>query len=248
VCEFAARRPISLMSPLLLLLFRGVSWSLPLQTLAQGDLRSAIIFALVLGFAEGSARVRIARTALKLAATARGLVITSGFATSRVRWADVLAVETWRRINGVDRVAVHYRGAHGGAVATCWDHFSRSELLTFVTACGARVSKKNDREKITLVGLSERGAWLPIVQRLALDLAIAACLSWFVKRALLLGAISGGMSALLACSVYAPKNRDFILKDGLWWRDTRRGLSRLSVIPPSLRMWVDALSGYEPRR
>jgi hypothetical protein len=68
-----------------------------------------------------------------------------------------------------------------------------------------------------VVGLSERGAWLPIVQRLALDLAIAVCLSWLERRALLLGAIAGGMSALLACAGYAPKNRDFTLKDGLWW-------------------------------
>lgn len=242
MCEFAAKYPTSLVSPLLLWLFRGVSWSLPLQPLAQGELRDAVVFALVLGCFEGSTRLRIHRTARSLEATARGLVITSAFATWRVPWAQVLAIETRRRGGGVDHVAVHYRSAGGGAVSTCWERFSRSELLAFVSACGARANKKKDRKKITLVGLSERGAWLPIVRRLALDLAIAVCLSWFERRALLLGAIAGGMSALLACAEYAPKNRDFILKDGLWWRETKNGLSRLHVIPPSLRLWVDALS------
>jgi hypothetical protein len=96
--------------------------------------------------------------------------------------------------------------------------------------------------------LSERGAWLPIVRYLAQDLAIAAGLSWFVKRALLLGAITSGTSALLACSTYAPKNRELVLKDGLWWRETSGGLRRLAVIPPTLRLWGDALSSCRPRR
>jgi hypothetical protein len=108
MCEFAAKYPTSLVSPLLLWLFRGVSWSLPLLPLAQGELRDAVVFALVLGCFEGSTRARIHRTARSLEATARGLVIASAFATWRVPWAQALAIEARRRGGGVDHVAVHY--------------------------------------------------------------------------------------------------------------------------------------------
>jgi hypothetical protein len=247
MCEFAVTRVSSLASPLLPFLFRCASLVVPFQTLIQGDLRSALVFAFFLGIADGSARNRVARTARALEATSRGLVISSAFGTSSVRWADVLAVETWRRINGISRVAVHYRSARGGAVATCWEQFSQPELVRFVTACGARANPQSDRTTITLVGLSERGVWIPILHRFGQDLAVAACFALFSKLALLLGAIAGGLSALIACGGYALRNRNFVLEDGVWWRETKRGLIRLSVIPPSLRMWVDALNGYQPR-
>lgn len=247
MCEFAVRRPSSLASPVLILLFRCATWIVPLQSLIQQDFRSALFFAFFLGCADGGARIRVARTARCLEATKRGLVISSTFGTSRVAWSEVLAIQTWRRINDVNIVAVHYRGARGGTIATCWEQFCRPELQRFVTACGARANKKSDRMTITLVGLKERGVWLPIAQRWAQDLAVAAFLALFLRPALLLGLVSASVSALIACFAHSPTNRDFVLTDGVWWRVTKRGPRRLTVIPPQLRMWVDALSGYRPR-
>jgi hypothetical protein len=67
------------------------------------------------------------------------------------------------------------------------------------------------------------------------------------KHQLLLGAVTASISALLACSRYSLKTTRFVLKDGTWWRETTRGPRRLSTIPPSLRMWIGALGGYQLR-
>lgn len=245
--EFAARGLVSSISPLLLFMVRGASSIVPLYVLVHQNLRSAITLALFLGCADGSARLRFSRTARSLVAKSSGLVIASALGSSRIAWANVLGVETWQRVNDVNHVAIHYRGERGGAVATCWEQFTRSELVRFVTACAARVNAKSERTTITLVALSERGVWLPILQRIAQDVAVAACIALVLKPALLLGALTTSVSAVVACSSYFPTTRTFVLKDGVWWLETKRGPRRLKLIPPSLRMWVDALNGYRPR-
>lgn len=45
---------------------------------------------------------------------------------------DVLAIQTWQRINRVGYVAVHYRSAGGPVVATCWEQNGHEEMVAFV--------------------------------------------------------------------------------------------------------------------
>ena len=168
--------------------------------------------------------------------------IAAGFQTLQVPWPDVLAVQTWWRPGGVDHVAVHYRSAAAAASRVREQH-DHAELLEFIKACGARCEQEAERQVITVMGLSDRAVWGPFVRRALQDVAVAACFALLLRPALLLGAITACVSALIACARYPLWTRGFILKDGAWHRETKHGTKRLSNIPRSLRMWVDALGG-----
>ena len=84
-------------------------------------------------------------------------------------------------------------------------------------------------------------------ERLSLSKPAARLSAFLISSRRLLGATAAGVSALIASAGYAPGNRDLVSEGGVWWRETKAGRRRLSVIPPSLRMWVDALNGYRPK-
>lgn len=247
MCEFAAKRLPARSSWLFEWVVRFASWTAPLSVLIDQDLPAALTFAVFLGIGDGYVRLLASRTARSLVAESEGLRIASGFQTSHVPWADVLAVQTWWRPGSVEHVAVHYRSAGGAGVATCWEQHDHAELVNFIRACGARVNGDSERQVITVMGLSDRAVWGPLVRRALQDVAVAACFALFLRPALLLGAITASVSALIACVRYPLRTRRFVWKDGAWHRETKRGAKRLSSIPRSLRMWVDALGQPRPR-
>jgi hypothetical protein len=241
MCEFAAKRLVARSSWLFEWVVRCASWVVPLGVLIDRDLWAALSAALFLGIADGYVRLMTSRTARSLVAESEGLLISSAFQTSRIPWPQVLAVQTWSRPGGVEHVAVHYRSAAGGGVATCWEQHEHAELVDFIKACGARVNSESERQVITVLGLHERAVWAPLARRALLDVGVAACFALVLGPALLLGVITAGVSAVIACSRYPLWTTRFFLKDGLWCRETKRGVKRLSTVPRRLRMWVDAL-------
>lgn len=241
MCEFAAKRFPARSSWLCELVVRCAGWSVPLSVLIEQDLSAAVTLAVFMGIGDGYVRLLASRTARSLVAENDGLRIASGVQTLRVPWPDVLAVQTWWRPGGVEHVAVHYRSAAGGGVASCWEQHEHAELVDFINACGARVNGEAERQVITAMGLSERAVWGPIVRRALQDLAVAAGFALVLPPALLLGAITASVSALIACVRYPLRTRRFVWKDGAWHRETKRGVKRLSTMPRSLRMWAHAL-------
>jgi hypothetical protein len=245
--EFAAKRLPARSSWLVGSVVRCASWIVPLSQLIERDLTTAKTFALFMGMADGWVRLLAAQTARSLVAEREGLLISSAFQTSRIPWPNVLAVQTTSFPGGVEYVTVHYRTAAGGCVATCWEQHDHAELVAFIRACASQVNRGSQRQGITLFGLHERGVWWPIVRRAMQDVGVAAGFALLLRPALLLGVITAGVSALIACSRYPPWTRRFILKDGSWFRETKRRAQQRSTIPRSLRMWADALRGYGPR-
>lgn len=246
MCEFSSKRIASRSSSLACSLVRVATWVVPLLALIQQDLTAGLSIALLLGFADGSARARFSRSVRSMVATREGLVISAGLSVSRVPWANVLGVQTWRAPGDVDHVAVHYRGPRGGAIARCWEQFAHDDLLAFIAACAAHVSHPRPRSTITLLGPRERSVWSPIVQRIAEDLSIAACLALLLRPVLLLGITATLTSALIACLNGPLHPLRYVLKEGRWWRETKRGPRPITVIPAPLRLWVDSLSRNSP--
>jgi hypothetical protein len=241
MCEFAAKRLPARASWLFEFVVRAASWIVPLGVLIDQDLSAGVTAALFLGIADGQVRLMISRTARSLVAESEGVQISRAFEALRIPWPDVLAVQTFSRPGGVDHVAVHYRSAAGGGVATCWEQHDRAELVAFIKACAFRVNRESQRRVITVLGWHERAVWWPLVRRAMQDVAVAACFALFFGPALLLGVITASVSGLIACSRYPLRTSRFILKDGAWRRDSNREGKRLSRIPRSLRLWVDAL-------
>jgi hypothetical protein len=244
--EFAAKSGSSLTIWIPLLLARGATWILPALTLIQQGEQDARFFVVPLGLVDGFIRLRASRSARSLDATRDGLVIAAGLGSTSVAWVDVLGIQTSRNVGDVHNVAVHYRTARGGNIATCWEQFEGAELKSFVMACGAYVNQHSVRAKITLFGVEARPVWSSLANRFAQDVAIATCFALVLGPALLpLGIVAALASACVACLRYPP-GKSYILTERVWWRETSRGPRRLKVIPPSLRLWVDALSRSSP--
>ena len=154
--EFAARTAGARTSFLAVWLVRGVTYCMPALFWEQQEPSFAYAFALFLGLIDGLFRWRVARTARSFVAETDALVISSGIATARVAWSDVLAIEVWHRVNRVDSAAVHYRTASGYEVATCWEQGHREELVLFVRRCAAFAKVARPRRTIVRVNLSDR--------------------------------------------------------------------------------------------
>jgi len=228
-----------------LLVVRVASWLLPLRELLEGNSESNGFPPVVTGIMVGFSRLRGSRSARSLVAANDGLTIYSGLQKIEIAWDDVLGVETWRRMNRVDHVAIHYRLAGERAIATCWDQNGREDLAAFVKACGAAVSAFGPRTTIELAGLGDRGVWLPLLRRFAVDVAVPlglAAVAGLARRELPVALIVSSVSMFMACGQYRWRTARFASKDGLWWRVTDEGLKRIQTIPPSLRLWVDALA------
>jgi len=239
--EFAARTASARSSFLAVWLVRGVAYCLPALVWEQQGPGYATAFALFLGLIDGLFRWRVARTARSFVAEADALVISSGLDTARVAWSNVLAIEVWHRLNRVDYCAVHYRTTAGNQVATCWEQGRREELLLFVRKCAALAKAARPRRTIARVSLSDRAAYLDLLRRLSLDLALAVLvgmLCGIVGPALWLGAAAGLVSSSLAATPYLHCTA-LVRRHGVWWRRRKNAkLERLRGLPPSLRPWA----------
>lgn len=240
---FAARTPGALLGNFVNWLLRGVTCSLPTLLWAQRWPLEAAAAALFLGLLDGWSRLRLARTARAFVAEPEGLVISSGLDSIRVAWSDVLAVEVWHRMNRVDYAAVHYRTPAGNVVATCWDQDHREELLGFVRRCAALANAGNPPRRIVRVHLGDRAAYVTLLRRLSLDVAMALTLGMLggvASHALWLGATAGLVSASLAATPYLQP-AELVLHDGIWWQRTKGTLKPLRAVPGSLRFWAGCL-------
>ena len=204
------------------------------------------MLALFLGALDGWFRLRVARTARSLVAETDALVISSGFASIRIAWSSVLAVEVWHRLNRVDYVALHYRARNGNSVATCWEQGSREELLLFLRHCAKLAQVAGLRRTVVFANLRDRGVFAPLLKRLSVDLAIAllaGLLCGITCRAIGLGAAAGFLSTAMAAAPYRSRKELFRSEDGVWRRRGRNGeLVALPVIPRSVGLWIRALS------
>jgi len=248
VSEFAARHPVAQIAPVYALLLRVGAWCFPLTTLAHGPSTAALVGALFLGVAQGRSRLMASRTARSLLAGDDSLTIRAGSRAERVGWSSVLAVETWQRMNRVQYVAVHYRRDGRRRVATCWDQGGQADLLDFVRACAAGVSRGAPRGAIVVAGLRDPQVGLALLGRFLVDVAATASVGLadgLFTRALGLGLISAGVAALFEASRSPLTPLQLVSDQGVWWRSTARGRLRLDTIPCSLRDWVRALGDYE---
>jgi len=204
------------------------------------------VLALFLGALDGWFRLRVARTARSLVAETYALVISSGFASTRIAWSSVLAVEVWQRLNRVDYVALHYGGPHGNSVATCWEQGSRQDLLRFVRRCAELAQVAGPRRTVAFAHLGDRNVYAPLFRRLSVDLAfalLAGVLCGVAGRAIGLGAAAGILSTSIAAVPYRHRKELVRSADGVWWRRAKNGeLTPLSVIPRSLTLWIRALN------
>jgi hypothetical protein len=226
-------------------LVRAVTYGAPTLEWARQGSAFALALALFLGAVDGWFRVRVSRSAQSFAAEADALVISSGVQNVRVAWSHVLGVEVWHRLNRVDYVAVHYRATAGASVATCWEQGARDELLQFVRQCAERVQAVGPRTTLALADLGDRTVRLALQRRLAVDLALALLVGIFcgiASHAIWLGAAAGVVSTLMVTAPHLGR-KELAMKDGVWWERRRNGeLSRLRVIPPSLKLWVSFLN------
>jgi hypothetical protein len=222
-------------------LVRGVTYCMPALFWDRQEPSFAFAFALFLGLIDGLFRWRVARTARSFVAETDALVISSGLATARVAWSNVLAIEVWHRPNRVDSAAVHYRTTSGYEVATCWEQSHRAELVLFVRRCAAFAKAARPRRTIVRVNLSDRAAYSALLRRLLLDVALAGLAGMLCGtpcHALWLGATAGLLSAALAAIPYLHC-ATLVRRDGMWWRRRKNGeLTRLRSLPRSLRLWV----------
>jgi len=243
--KFEAKRFASRTSGLACLLVRSTSCLLPTVLLLQHDIATAVVVAMSLGVADGWSRLWVSRTADSFTAELDGLVISSGLASRCVAWADVLAIQTWQRINRVDYVAIHYRSADGPAVATCWEQNGHEEMVAFVRECAGAVTSQ--RETVALGAIRDRAIWSALLTRFVLDVVVA--LTWgfvlgIVGPALLLGTVAASVSTVFASTRYSLRPTTLRLKDGLWWLRGTNGSDRaLRTVPRSLRLWVNSLAG-----
>jgi hypothetical protein len=244
MCEFRAKRLLSRVSGLAALPVRLASWVLPSGLVLDGDVGMGLVAAIFLGATDGRVRLWMARTAAGFIARQHQLVISPGVQTVKIPWADVLAIETFEGVNRVDYVVVHYQSPSGLAAASCWEQNGRDDVLAFVRAAAARVNAESRRATITLAALRDQGVWRPLLERFIVDVAVASIVGLilgFVGTAALLGVLSASLSAGLAASRYSLQTTRLIWKDGLWWRAKGSETRALRVVPPSLRLWVDAL-------
>jgi hypothetical protein len=174
------------------------------------------------------------------------LVISSGFATTRIAWSSVLAVEVWHRLNRVDYVALHYRAPNGNSVATCWEQGSREELLLFVRHCAKLAQIAGPRRSIAFANLRDREVFAPLLRRSSVDLAmalLAGVLCGITGRAIELGVAASFLSTVLAAVPFRYREELVRSDDGVWCRRAKTGeLTPLRVIPRSLALWIRALS------
>jgi hypothetical protein len=240
---FAARTPGALLGNFVNWLLRGVTYSVPTLLWGQQWPLDAVAAALFLGLLDGWSRLRLARTARAFVAETDGLIISSGFESIRVAWANLLAVEVWHRMNRLDYAAVHYRTPAGNVVATCWEQDRREELLRFVRSCAAFANAADPHRRIVRVHLGDRAVYLAFLQRLSLDVTVALTLGMLggiASHALWLGATAGLVSASLAATPYLHR-AELVLHDGIWWQRTKGTLEPLRAVPGSLCLWAGCL-------
>jgi hypothetical protein len=96
--------------------------------------------------------------------------------------------------------------------------------------------------------LGDRGVYLALLRRLSLDIASALLVGLLcsnASHALWLGAAAALLSASLAATPYLHR-AELVLHDGVWWQHRNNGdLTRLRVVPKSLRLWASYLSEQE---
>lgn len=226
-------------------LVRAVTYSLPSFMWTEQGRGYAAALALFLGAVDGWSRLRLTRSARSFVAETDALVVSSGLASDRIAWSDVLAIEIWHRPNRVDYAAVHYRAPAGKSVATCWEQDHREELLRFVRQCANRVQAVGPRRTIARVHLGDQAVYLALLRRLSLDVALAllvGVLCGIASHAVWLGAAAGLLSTFIAGAPYLHHS-ELVHKDGVWWQRRRNGeLAPLAVVPLSLRLWAGCLS------
>lgn len=226
------------------LLVRALTYALPPFLAAEQGYGHALALALFLGVLDGWFRLHVARTARSLVAETDALVIASGLDSVRTAWSNVLAIEVWHRLNRMDYVAVHYRGTAGNTVATCWAQGQREDLLLFVQECAKLAQAAGPRNTIARANLGDHAVDLALLRRLSLDLALAllvGMLCGITSHAIWLGAAAGLPSTLMAAAPYLHR-AELVRSEGVWWQHHKNGeLTRLRVIPRSLRLWTRAL-------
>jgi len=247
---FSARTAAARSSVVATSLVRAVTYSVPILVYAGQDRGFALWLALIFGGLDGWFRLRVARTARSLVAELDALVIESGFASTRIAWTSVLAVEVWQRMNRVDYVALHYRARKGNSVATCWDQGRREELLQFVRHCAEQVQVAGPRRTVAVAHLGDRDVYSRLFGRLSVDLVLALLVGALCEmpgRALGLGAVAGLLSTSMVAAHYCCRKELVRSDDGVWRRRARNGqLTPVRVIPRSLGLWIRALSEPAP--
>jgi len=243
---FSARTAAARSSVAATSLVRAATYSVPTLVSAGQGQGFALVLALFLGALDGWFRLRVARTARSLVAETDALVISSAFASTRIPWSSVLAVEVWQRLNAVDYVALHYRAPNGNSVATCWEQGSREELLLFVRHCAELAQVAGLRRTVAFAHLGDRDVYAPLFGRLLVDLAVAllvGVLCEITGRAIGLGAAAGFLSTAMAAAPYRYREELVRSDDGVWRRRAKNGeLTPLRVIPRSVGLWIRALS------
>lgn len=226
-------------------LARALAWTLPLVYLLNGNAPLALFAAQCFGVAAGFMRWRGFRNVRSILATSEGVTIFSGLSETRIAWVDVLALETRRRVSRCDFLAVHYRDGGVFRIASCFDQDGHEDLKAFLKACGSFMRTQPRRLTMTVAGLEERGVWLPLLRRFAVDVSVpssVAVVFGLFRQAFPLALLAATLSALLAAFEFSLRTARFVSNDGLWYRETRRGQRRLHAIPPRLWPWFNLLA------
>jgi len=213
-------------------------------TLAEQSLAMSAFAAALFGLIDGYSRRLWSYSSRSFIANGEGLEISSGSAVLVVSWEHVLAIQTWRRFDGIEWLAVHYTRAGRLFVATCVSRCAEAELSTFVRACATYVSSGAPRQSITIAGLCDQSVYWPLLKRFLADVAattLVGALFRAVGPAFALGVLAAALSAGISAARHSLRRTRFVQTDGLWHTDGHT-LRPLHAIPRTLQLWVQCLA------
>lgn len=245
--RFSVSRTAIVARPLSLLL-RLTMWMLPAATLTEQGLAMSAFSAALFGAIDGYSRRWWSYTSRSFIASSEGLEISSGATVQVVSWEHVLAIQTWRRFDRFEWLAVHHTRAGRLFVATCVSRCAEAELSTFVRACANYLSSDAPRQSITITGFCEPSVYRPLLKRFLADVAaitLVGALFRVVGPAFALGVLAAAFSAGISAARHSLRTTRFVQTDGLWHTDGHT-LRPLHAIPRSLQLWVQCLA--EARR
>lgn len=232
------------------LLLRLTMCVFPAATLTEQGLAMSAFAAALFGFIDGYSRWLWSYSSRSFIASGEGLEISSGSIVLVVSWEHVLAVQTWRRFDRIEWLAVHHTRAGRLAVATCVSRCAEAELRTFVRACANYVSSGAPRQSITIAGFCDQSVYRPLLKRFLGDVAattLVGALFGVVGPAFALGVLAAALSAGIAAARHSLRTTRFVQTDGLWYADGRT-LRPLCPIPRTLRLWVQCLTEANSRQ
>jgi len=236
--------PTAIVARPLRLLLRLTMCVLPAATLTEQGLVMSAFTTALFGFIDGYSRRSLSYTARSFIANDKGLEISSGATVLVVSWEHVLAIQTWRRFDRIEWLAVHHTRAGRLVVATCMSRCAESELNTFVRACAKHVSSGAPRQNITIAGFCDQSVYRPLLKRFLGDVAattLIGALFGVGGAAFALGVLASALSAGIAAARHSLRTTRLVQTDGLWYADGHT-LRPLRAIPRTLQLWVQCLA------